>query len=166
MLAWVASPTELLLELMLEGLEVQVEQRVCQKCEQLEQALESRTDIGIAIGLLMERERVTRDVAFAMLRTTSQHTNRKLRDIAFALATGADLLATAGEACPDSSRDAVAPANGVVRRIVRLEPKDVDTRATPETDVHLRAVDDNARPSVRSTPTEPRQAARGDSVGQ
>jgi hypothetical protein len=50
--------------------------------EQLRTGLESRTVIGQAQGILMERERITAQEAFAILRTASQHTNVKLRDIA------------------------------------------------------------------------------------
>ncbi len=49
---------------------------------QLRQALESRDVIGQAKGILMERERVTADAAFDMLRRASQQVNRKLRDLA------------------------------------------------------------------------------------
>ena len=45
-------------------------------------ALESNRDIGVAIGILMATDKVTREVAFEMLRMTSQHQNRKLRAIA------------------------------------------------------------------------------------
>ncbi|HEY7874874.1 MAG TPA: GAF and ANTAR domain-containing protein [Actinomycetota bacterium] len=50
--------------------------------EQLNEALESRDLIGRAKGILMEREGVTDDEAFHMLRVISQNTNVKLRDIA------------------------------------------------------------------------------------
>jgi hypothetical protein len=50
--------------------------------EQLRAGLESRTVIGQAQGILMERERITPEAAFAILRTASQHTNVKLREIA------------------------------------------------------------------------------------
>jgi AmiR/NasT family two-component response regulator len=49
---------------------------------QLNQALESRDVIGQAKGILMERNRVTADEAFDMLRRASQQVNRKLRDLA------------------------------------------------------------------------------------
>lgn len=48
----------------------------------LQVALESNRDIGVAIGILMAADKVTRQAAFEMLRTTSQHQNRKLRAIA------------------------------------------------------------------------------------
>jgi AmiR/NasT family two-component response regulator len=49
---------------------------------QLEEALESRGVIEQAKGILMEREHCTPDEAFEMLRTASQHLNKKVRDIA------------------------------------------------------------------------------------
>jgi GAF domain-containing protein len=52
------------------------------KSNQLRRALESRDVIGQAKGILMERERVTADQAFDMLRRSSQQLNRKLRDLA------------------------------------------------------------------------------------
>jgi hypothetical protein len=48
----------------------------------LEQALESNREIGIAIGVLMTRQLLTRERAFDLLRMASQHSHRKLRDIA------------------------------------------------------------------------------------
>jgi ANTAR domain/GAF domain len=48
----------------------------------LEAALVSRNLIGQAQGILMERERVTADQAFDILRRASQHLNVKLRDVA------------------------------------------------------------------------------------
>ncbi len=48
----------------------------------LEVALSSRTEIGIAMGILMNQHRITRDESFAMLRIASQHSARKLADLA------------------------------------------------------------------------------------
>lgn len=48
----------------------------------LEAALISRNLIGQAQGILMERERITADQAFDILRRASQHLNVKLRDVA------------------------------------------------------------------------------------
>jgi AmiR/NasT family two-component response regulator len=45
----------------------------------------SREIIGQAQGILMERERITADQAFDLLRQASQHLNVKLRDVAQAL---------------------------------------------------------------------------------
>ena len=56
-------------------------------------ALESRDVIGQAKGILMERFKITSTEAFDLLITASQHTNRKLRDVAADLTdTGALLL--------------------------------------------------------------------------
>ena len=48
----------------------------------LHAALATREVIGQAQGILMERERVTADEAFDILRRASQHLNRKLREVA------------------------------------------------------------------------------------
>jgi GAF domain-containing protein len=48
----------------------------------LHQALATREIIGQAQGILMERERLSSDQAFDILRRASQHLNLKLRDIA------------------------------------------------------------------------------------
>jgi GAF domain-containing protein len=53
-----------------------------ERAEQLEDALRSNREIGIAIGVLMARSGVTEDRAFALLRQASQHLHRKLRDVA------------------------------------------------------------------------------------
>jgi GAF domain-containing protein len=52
------------------------------RIENLQNALASRDVIGQAQGILMERERITADQAFQLLRHSSQHLNRKLRTIA------------------------------------------------------------------------------------
>jgi GAF domain-containing protein len=49
---------------------------------QLEQALASRTVIDQAIGIIMAEQRGTAADAFTLLKTHSQNTNRKLRDLA------------------------------------------------------------------------------------
>lgn len=48
----------------------------------LRAALTSREVIGQAEGILIERERITADQAFAVLRQVSQHLNMKLREVA------------------------------------------------------------------------------------
>jgi len=55
--------------------------------EQLRSSLASRTVIDQALGIIMSRERCGQDRAFAILRTASQHSNVKLRDIATAIVT-------------------------------------------------------------------------------
>jgi len=49
---------------------------------QLTRALESNREIGVAMGVLMAQHKITRSQAFDLLRITSQHTHRKLADIA------------------------------------------------------------------------------------
>lgn len=56
--------------------------------DQLETALRSNREIGMAMGVLMNEYKITRDQAFGMLRVASQNANRKLRDVA------ADVAAT------------------------------------------------------------------------
>jgi GAF domain-containing protein len=57
-----------------------------QRTDQLRRALASRDLIGQAKGVLMERHRITADAAFAMLTDASKNTNRKVTDIAEAVA--------------------------------------------------------------------------------
>ncbi len=48
----------------------------------LARALASNREIGVAMGVLMNQHKITRDQAFDLLRITSQHTHRKLAEIA------------------------------------------------------------------------------------
>ena len=48
----------------------------------LETALQSSREIGIALGILMAHRKITHEAAFALLRTASQTLHRKLRDVA------------------------------------------------------------------------------------
>jgi hypothetical protein len=57
----------------------------------LEVALDSARTIGTAIGILMARQLVTREQAFAQLRVASQHLKRKLRDVAEQVTETGDL---------------------------------------------------------------------------
>ena len=52
------------------------------KIANLEMALQSARTIGMAMGILIERRRITPDQAFEILRTASQHDHTKLRDVA------------------------------------------------------------------------------------
>ncbi len=64
--------------------------RAHEQANNLRAALENRTDIGVAMGILMARYKVTRDDAFNLLRVSSQHTGRKLHDVSREVAdTGA-----------------------------------------------------------------------------
>jgi AmiR/NasT family two-component response regulator len=57
----------------------------------LQAALESRTTIDLAVGIIMGQNRCTQEKAFDILRTASNHRNLKLRDLA------AELVATVGK---------------------------------------------------------------------
>ena len=59
--------------------------------DQLRRALASRTEIGIAIGIVMERYSVDREHAFARLSRISQESTRRLRDIAADVSAGRDV---------------------------------------------------------------------------
>src|ERR1700712_3088011 len=61
--------------------------------EGLRRALESRTVIGQAIGLVMAQERLTAEQGFAHLVRASSRTNVKLRDVAAAIVADADTQA-------------------------------------------------------------------------
>lgn len=52
------------------------------RAQNLEDGLRTREVIGQAQGILMERERITADEAFAVLRQASQRMNIKLREVA------------------------------------------------------------------------------------
>ena len=52
------------------------------RVDNLHAALTSRETIGEALGILMERERITANQAFDVLRRASQHLNIKLREVA------------------------------------------------------------------------------------
>jgi GAF domain-containing protein len=66
-------------------------QHAALQAEQLQQALTSRDVIGQAKGIIMERERLTADQAFEVLRKASQHRNVKLRDVAEQVASTGQL---------------------------------------------------------------------------
>jgi hypothetical protein len=64
--------------------------RAREQASHLQAALENRTEIGVAMGILMAQHKVTRDDAFNLLRVSSQHTGRKLHAVAAEVAdTGA-----------------------------------------------------------------------------
>jgi hypothetical protein len=56
-----------------------------QRTGNLIEALRTRELVGQAQGILMERERITADQAFDVLRRASQHMNIKLREVAATL---------------------------------------------------------------------------------
>ena len=53
-----------------------------EKIDNLNKALASNRDIGVAMGVLMTQHKITREQAFNLLRVASQHRHRKLADIA------------------------------------------------------------------------------------
>jgi GAF domain-containing protein len=66
-----------------------------EQIDQLKEAMATRTVIGQAQGILMERHKFTAGQAFDRLRTASMNLNRKLRDVAKELTeTGEDLALT------------------------------------------------------------------------
>jgi GAF domain-containing protein len=54
-----------------------------ERINNLEQALESNREIGVAMGVLMSRQLLTREQAFDLLRMASQRSHRKLREVAY-----------------------------------------------------------------------------------
>ncbi len=64
----------------------------------LELALVSNRQISVAVGIVMARRSLTSEQAFEVLRTVSQSSNRKLRDIALEVAHGGDVALTDGAA--------------------------------------------------------------------
>ncbi|GAB3690364.1 GAF and ANTAR domain-containing protein [Angustibacter aerolatus] len=77
------------------------------RAEHLQQALLSNREIGVAMGILMARHTLTRDQAFDLLKLASQHTNRKLRDVATEVADTGTLELPAPRA--RAHRDATGP---------------------------------------------------------
>jgi transcriptional regulator with GAF, ATPase, and Fis domain len=57
-----------------------------EKVANLMNALESNREIGVAMGIVMQQHKVTRDQAFNLLRLLSQHLHRKVADIAAEIA--------------------------------------------------------------------------------
>lgn len=68
------------------------------RADNLEAALANSRMIGTAVGILTERFRIPPGHAFAKLREASQHTNRKLSDIATEVVETGTLAGDAGEA--------------------------------------------------------------------
>jgi hypothetical protein len=62
-----------------------------QRAENLMTALKNSRDIGVAMGILMQKLKVTRDEAFNLLRMVSQQTHRRLADIATSVADTGEL---------------------------------------------------------------------------
>jgi hypothetical protein len=76
-----------------------------ERAAQLQQALLTNREIGVAMGVLMNQHKITRRQAFDLLRIASQNTNRKLADIAVEVGdTGT--LDLPGQAAPGRRRTA------------------------------------------------------------
>lgn len=74
------------------------------RAAELEQALQSSRQIGMAMGMVMERYGVAPDAAFAVLQRVSQARNVKLRDVA------REFVATGRlPEAPDGALEAAAP---------------------------------------------------------
>lgn len=69
-------------ELTLEGVEEQYPEAARREIENLRTALESRHEIGVALGLLMGRFQISEEQAFRYLSRCSQQSNVKLRELA------------------------------------------------------------------------------------
>jgi hypothetical protein len=57
----------------------------------LEQAVKSNREVGVAVGVLMSRHTLTQQQAFDLLRMASQHSHRKVRDVAADVVETGDL---------------------------------------------------------------------------
>jgi ANTAR domain len=67
------------------GVVAELQQRVLEaesRADNLQRAMLSNRRIGMAVGILLTRCRVTEDQAFELLRRRSMHCNQKLREIA------------------------------------------------------------------------------------
>ncbi len=76
-----------------------------ERVENLQKALLSNREIGIAMGVLMARHHVSREQAFGLLRLSSQNSNRKLHEIAREVAETGALPPLGGERRRESAAD-------------------------------------------------------------
>jgi len=67
------------------------QQRLLGLVENLEVAVEHRTTIGVALGIVMERLSVDQDQAFSYLKRVSQDSNTKVYDLAGTIAETREL---------------------------------------------------------------------------
>jgi GAF domain-containing protein len=72
--------------------------------ENLQKAMEFRSVIEQAKGILIERHKLTADQAFRLLTDASMHTNRKVRDVAEDLVLTGELTVTPATRRPTPSR--------------------------------------------------------------
>jgi ANTAR domain/GAF domain len=76
------------------GAVVLSEQLATNRADNLMKGLQSNREIGVAMGILMQGHRFTRQEAFDVLRVASQNSNRKLADIAAEVADTGTLTIT------------------------------------------------------------------------
>lgn len=74
-----------------------------EQVENLTQALKSSRTIGAAIGIIMANRGLTEAEAFRALVTFSQHTNRKVRDLAQDIVSTGDVAGLPTPAAADSA---------------------------------------------------------------
>ena len=77
------------------------------RASNLLQGLESNREIGVAMGILMQQHRISRDEAFDVLRAASQHSNRKLSEVASEVADTGILAVHQRRAAPAKPARAV-----------------------------------------------------------
>jgi len=75
----------------------------------LTSALETSRETSMAVGLIMERYRVNRDMAFKILRQYARSERLKIKQIAGDLLSAADTLSIPHEFLPNRSREEPAP---------------------------------------------------------
>jgi GAF domain-containing protein len=81
--------------------------------ENLRAALRTNREIAMAIGILMNAHRLTKDQAFDLLRVASQHRHRKLHDLADEVVLTGQLPGwpvTPDADCPSARRGSTRPA--------------------------------------------------------
>lgn len=80
----------------------------------LQIALASNREIGMAMGIVMKCSGCTPDDAFGILRRTSQDANRKLRDVASDIVLTGDVPGLLRSAAPNRCQDSHADGPGVL----------------------------------------------------
>ncbi len=90
-----------------------------EEVEGLRRALETRTIIGQAVGLVMAQRALTAQEAFAHLVELSSHSNTKLRDVAASIVSRSEVRTAQRRIAPplamlDDSRPAVSSGAHVV----------------------------------------------------
>jgi hypothetical protein len=76
---------------------------------ELRRGLDTRALIGEAVGIMMERLRLTEDAAFGVLREVSQRRNTKVRDVAGQLVRTGELLLDEAEPARAEAREGRPP---------------------------------------------------------